>query len=94
MSFWKWSRAAANNATADGSINWAQGQAPSMANDSARAQCVGGIAAAQPDTRMTSICGCSLGARPDSLGFVRPTVRRHDRPFAMSDRGRGAFDRT
>jgi hypothetical protein len=23
MSFWKWSRTAANNATADGSINWA-----------------------------------------------------------------------
>ena len=25
MSFWKWSRTAANNATADGSINWAEG---------------------------------------------------------------------
>jgi len=24
MSFWKWSRTAANNATADGSINWAE----------------------------------------------------------------------
>src|SRR5262245_17720427 len=28
---------------------------------------------------MTSLCGCWLGSRPDSLGFVRPTVRRHDR---------------
>jgi hypothetical protein len=37
MSFWKWSRTAANNATADGSINWAEGQAPSTASDSARA---------------------------------------------------------
>jgi microcystin-dependent protein len=37
MSFWKWSRTAANNATADGSINWAEGQAPSTVNDSARA---------------------------------------------------------
>jgi hypothetical protein len=37
MSFWKWSRTAANHATADGSINWAQGQAPSTASDSARA---------------------------------------------------------
>jgi microcystin-dependent protein len=37
MSFWKWSRTAANNATADGSINWAEGQAPSSVNDSARA---------------------------------------------------------
>jgi hypothetical protein len=27
MSFWKWSRTAANNATADGSIDAAQGQA-------------------------------------------------------------------
>ena len=36
MSFWKWSRTAANNATADGSINRAEGQAPSMANDCAR----------------------------------------------------------
>jgi len=37
MSFWKWSRTAANNATADGSINWAEGQAPSTVNDSAHA---------------------------------------------------------
>src|SRR5262245_9728074 len=37
MSFWNWSRTAANNATADGSINWAEGQAPSTVNDSARA---------------------------------------------------------
>lgn len=37
MSFWKWSRTAATNATADGSINWAEGQAPSSVNDSARA---------------------------------------------------------
>ena len=37
MSFWKWSRTAANNATADGSINWAEGQAPSSVNNSARA---------------------------------------------------------
>jgi len=37
MSFWKWSRTAANNATADGSINWAEGQAPATVNDSARA---------------------------------------------------------
>jgi len=37
MSFWKWSRTANNNAAADGSINWAEGQAPSSVNDSARA---------------------------------------------------------
>jgi microcystin-dependent protein len=32
-----WSRVAANNATADANINWAEGQAPSSVNDSARA---------------------------------------------------------
>jgi microcystin-dependent protein len=37
MSFWKWSRSASSNATADGSINWAEGKAPSSVNDSARA---------------------------------------------------------
>jgi hypothetical protein len=37
MSFWKWSRVASSNATADSTINWAEGQAPSSVNDSARA---------------------------------------------------------
>lgn len=37
MSFWKWSTTAANNSTADSTINWAEGQAPSTVNDSARA---------------------------------------------------------
>jgi hypothetical protein len=50
MSFWKWSRTAANNATADGSINWAEGQAPSTVNDSARAM-MATASLAQPRTR-------------------------------------------
>jgi hypothetical protein len=33
MSFWKGSRTVSSNATADGSINWAEGQAPSIVND-------------------------------------------------------------
>src|SRR5512137_51479 len=37
MSFWKWSRAASANSSADSSVNWAEGQAPSSVNDSARA---------------------------------------------------------
>jgi hypothetical protein len=37
MSFFKWSKTANNNANADGTINWAKGQAPSTVNDSARA---------------------------------------------------------
>jgi microcystin-dependent protein len=32
-----WSRTAANNATADSNVNWAEGMAPSAVNDSARA---------------------------------------------------------
>jgi microcystin-dependent protein len=37
MPFWSWSKTAASNATADTSINWAEGQSPSSVNDSARA---------------------------------------------------------
>lgn len=37
MTLYKWSQTAANNATADSSINWQEGQAPSSVNDSARA---------------------------------------------------------
>lgn len=34
---WQWSTTSSNNATADPSINWSEGQAPSSINDSARA---------------------------------------------------------
>jgi hypothetical protein len=34
---WQWSRTSDNNATADPSINWAEGMSPSSINDSARA---------------------------------------------------------
>ena len=37
MALWQWSTTAANNATADPSINWQEGQPPSTVNDSARA---------------------------------------------------------
>ena len=37
MTFWKWSRTASPNASADATINWAEGQPPSSVNDSARA---------------------------------------------------------
>jgi microcystin-dependent protein len=37
MAFWKWSKTPGNNATADPTINWAEGMAPSAVNDSARA---------------------------------------------------------
>lgn len=38
MTFWKWSKTAASNATADSTINWAEGMSPSTVNDSARAE--------------------------------------------------------
>jgi microcystin-dependent protein len=34
---WKWSQTAATNSSSDSTINWAEGQAPSSVNDSARA---------------------------------------------------------
>jgi microcystin-dependent protein len=37
MSIYSWSQTASNNATADATINWVEGQAPSTINDSARA---------------------------------------------------------
>lgn len=37
MTMFTWSQTAASNATADSTINWAEGQAPSTINDSARA---------------------------------------------------------
>ncbi|KRR27955.1 phage tail protein [Bradyrhizobium lablabi] len=37
MTLYKWSQTAENNATADSSINWQEGQAPSSVNDSGRA---------------------------------------------------------
>jgi microcystin-dependent protein len=37
MTLYRWSQTAASNATADPSINWQEGQAPSSVNDSARA---------------------------------------------------------
>jgi hypothetical protein len=37
MTLYKWSKTAENNAIADSSINWQEGQAPSSVNDSGRA---------------------------------------------------------
>lgn len=37
MAFWSWSKTAASNASADSTINYSEGQAPSSINDSARA---------------------------------------------------------
>ena len=36
MTLYKWSQTASADATADSTINWAEGQSPSSVNDSAR----------------------------------------------------------
>lgn len=38
MTYYKWSKTAASNATADSTIDWAEGMAPSAVNDSSRAE--------------------------------------------------------
>src|SRR5882757_7545244 len=38
MPVFKWSKTPVNNATADSTVNWAEGMAPSAVNDSARAE--------------------------------------------------------
>lgn len=38
MTLWKWSQTASSNGTADSSIDWAEGMAPSAVNNSARAE--------------------------------------------------------
>src|SRR5215468_1729848 len=38
MPIYRWSKTASSNATADPTINWAEGMAPSAVNDSARAE--------------------------------------------------------
>lgn len=63
MAIWQWLKTAAGNATADPSINWAEGQAPSSVNDSSRAEMAvikkwvddisGGIATAGTSTAYT-----------------------------------------
>jgi hypothetical protein len=59
MPFYLWSRTPASNATADPTINYAEGQAPSSLNDSARAADPGHVHNLQGGT---------------TAGFANPTV--------------------
>jgi hypothetical protein len=71
MSFFKWSKTAANNATADGSINWAEGQAPSTVNDSARAM----MAAA---AKFRDDIGCNLSTSGTGAAYTLATNQVFD----------------
>lgn len=58
---WKWSQSASSNATADPSINWAEGMAPSAVNDSARSM-MAGLARYRDDISAALVTGGSAGA--------------------------------
>lgn len=51
-----WSQTAASNATADSNVNWAEGQAPSSVNDSARAM-MASVAKWRDDVTGTNVTG-------------------------------------
>ena len=70
MTLYKWSQTAANNASADSTINWAEGQAPSSINDSARAM-MAGLAKYRDDT-----CGAGLstGGTPSAYALLSNQV--------------------
>jgi len=54
--FGKWSKTAGNNATADSTVNWAEGQAPSSVNDSGRAM-MAATASFRDDISGALVCG-------------------------------------
>ena len=56
MTLYKWSQISAADATADSSINWQEGQAPSSVNDSARAM-MAAIAKYRDDSRGNIVTG-------------------------------------
>jgi len=66
MTLYKWSQTAAADATADSTINWAEGQAPSSVNDSARAM-MAAVAKYRDDT------GGKIGATGTTGAFVVTT---------------------
>lgn len=88
MSIWQWLKTAAGNATADPSINWAEGQAPSSVNDSSRAEMAvikkwvddisGGIATAGTSTAYTlttnSVFDTAAHADGQMVAFVPHTT--------------------
>lgn len=63
MTLYKWSQTASADATADSTINWAEGQSPSSINDSARAM-MAALAKYRDDT-----CGANNGTGGTSTAY-------------------------
>ncbi|MBR1122100.1 tail fiber protein [Bradyrhizobium lablabi] len=61
MFFYKWSKTAASNATADSAVNWAEGMAPSAVNDSGRAM-MASVAGFRDDISGATVTGGSASA--------------------------------
>lgn len=81
---WQWSHTAASNATADASINWSEGMAPSAVNDSARAMMArladwrddnsGLLATAGTATAYTVTTNQGLGSTPQNGQLLAVTM--------------------
>lgn len=71
MTLYKWSQTSASDATADATINWAEGQAPSSVNDSARAM-MAAMAKYRDDT------GGLIGAGGTSAAYTVTTSQVFD----------------
>lgn len=66
MTLWKWSKTASSNATADSTVNWAEGMAPSAVNDSARAE-MAAVAKYRDDVSGTVV---TTGGSADAYTFT------------------------
>lgn len=74
MTAYKWSQTAASNSNADATVNWAEGQAPSSVNDSARAM-MAALAKLRDDVGGNLLTGGSTTAftLTSNQGFVALT---------------------
>jgi len=82
MAFFSWSKTAGSNATADATINWAEGQAPSSVNDSARAM-MARLAEYRDDI------SCSIGAGGTASAFTVATSQVFTSLAAMDGKSVG-----
>jgi hypothetical protein len=74
MAFKDWSQTAANNATADATISWSEGQAPSTVNDSGRAM-MSALAVWRDLIDYGTVSGGTVGGSGNAITLVcSPTV--------------------